>query len=85
MAATSHHRGHVIEYVPDNTWAYVDSCEPIDDDRPCVRCGKAPTAEGFDRCKGFVPGARSVCCGHGVGPSIIVYPQRTPLTSEDSP
>lgn len=35
-------------------------------ERPCVACGLPPTPEGYDACLGFVEGASSACCGHGV-------------------
>lgn len=62
---TSHHRGHPIEY-KNNNWMYIDNGEVISNNRPCVRCGKLPTVEGYDACLGHVEGAISACCGHGV-------------------
>jgi len=49
-----------------NTWE-PDGCEP------CPKCGRMPTPEGYDACIGFVPGAASVCCGHGIVPPYIVF------------
>lgn len=58
-------RGHQIEYV-DGKWLYSDNKQPFDDSRPCKKCGKMPTKEGYDACLGHVSGVTSACCGHGV-------------------
>jgi hypothetical protein len=42
-------------------------------ERPCVRCGKHPTVEGYDACIGHLSGVRSACCGHGVSKGYIIY------------
>jgi len=64
-------RGHKI-YYDGETWRYADTHAPADDSRPCARCGEMPTPEGYDPCIGYVPGAVSVCCGHGVAEPICV-------------
>lgn len=64
MSATAHQRGHLIVYV-DGQWVYADDLTPITAERPCSRCGKPPTSEGYDACLGHVEGVRSACCGHG--------------------
>ncbi len=67
---TSHSRGHEIYY--DNiTWRYKDNNQICDDSRPCKRCGRYPTSEGYDACMGFVEGVTSACCGHGVDEGYI--------------
>lgn len=71
VAAVSHHRGHPIVYI-DEEWLYADTKEPISIERPCVRCGRMPTKEGYDACLGHIPGAVSVCCGHGVEEPILI-------------
>jgi len=65
MSVTSHARGHEIEW-HDGAWVYTDTGESADVDRPCARCGKWPTAEGYDACLGEIPGVEYACCGHGV-------------------
>lgn len=78
--ATSTARGH--EIVTDNfgrEWKYADTLEPFDDSRPCKRCGKYPTPEGYDACLGHIPGAISVCCGHGVQKSIFMIEKDTAI------
>lgn len=65
MAAISHSRGHKIIYI-GRTWVYVDGLTDIDTARPCIRCGKPPTKEGYDTCLGLVDGTSSACCGHGI-------------------
>ncbi|GAA5819510.1 MAG: conserved hypothetical protein partial [Methanobrevibacter sp. CfCl-M3] len=44
---------------------YSDTKEIVNDSRPCLRCGKLPTQEGYDQCIGYVERAQYVCCGHG--------------------
>lgn len=61
----SYYRGHVIILL-GNKWVYEDNLDPITVERPCKKCGKLPTKEGYDACLGFVPGATSACCGHGL-------------------
>jgi len=70
MPARAYARGHPITY-RDGSWFYEDTGEPFDDSRPCIRCGKMPTPEGYDACIGNIPGASSACCGHGVGEGYI--------------
>jgi len=70
MAARSYDRGWPI-YRYGNRWFFEDTHEPITD-RPCRRCGRKPTAEGYDACLGYIPGAVSACCGHGVTEPLIL-------------
>lgn len=58
-------RGHEI-YYDGKDWRYVDDNQICDDSRPCKRCGRMPTAEGYDACLGHIDGVKSACCGHGV-------------------
>lgn len=39
--------------------------------KKCPLCKKFPTKEGYDPCLGYIPGAKSVCCGHGIIPPKI--------------
>lgn len=67
MSAISYQRGHRIEYDNDDKrWVYSDDRSSILIERPCVRCGRMPTQEGYDACLGYIPDIRSACCGHGV-------------------
>ena len=68
---TSHTRGHKIEYA-NSKWQYCDTKEDISSKRACKRCGKAPTRNGYDACLGYILGAVSACCGHGVAIPIMV-------------
>ena len=61
----SYLRGHQIEFTAGQ-WRYSDTGESAEYDRPCKRCGEMPTIAGYDACMGYIPGALSVCCGHGV-------------------
>lgn len=65
MVVKSHSRGHEIIF-KNNTWIYSDTLSPIEEYRPCKKCGKTPTVEGYDACLGYVEGATSACCGHGI-------------------
>jgi hypothetical protein len=64
MSATGQMRGHPVTWDGEH-WRYEDGVV-ADGLRPCVKCGLPPTSEGYDSCIGFVPGAASVCCGHGI-------------------
>lgn len=66
-----HSRGWDI-YYDGKDWRYADNDKIMDDSRPCKRCGRMPTAEGYDACIGFIPGATSACCGHGVENGYVV-------------
>ena len=68
----SHRRGHKIEFdLVKYSWVYSDNKEPINNERPCTRCSKMPTKEGYDACLGFVKGIKFACCGHGVEKGYI--------------
>jgi len=72
MTPRGYTRGHPIEYKKE--WIYSDTKEPIkNNERPCTRCGKMPTKEGYDACLGYIEGAVSACCGHGVQDKYIMY------------
>lgn len=85
MAAKSHSRGHLIEYV-NGEWIYSDNNEPVSNERPCIKCSKPPTPEGYDPCLGYVKDAVNACCGHGVEKGYIDYGNgvisRVPLKCE---
>jgi len=70
MTARSYQRGHLIEY--NSRWLYSDNKMPISTERPCVRCGKIPTPEGYDACLGYVYGMKSACCGHGITEPVLM-------------
>lgn len=70
MTATSYFFGHKVKF-EDGLWIYMDS-KTLDNPRPCPRCGELPTPEGYDPCVGFVYGAKSICCGHGVKRPILI-------------
>jgi len=67
---TSYSRGHKI-YYKNNRWYYCDNNEEYNDKRPCKKCGNFPTKEGYDSCIGYINGAKSACCGHGVEDKYI--------------
>jgi len=70
---TSYVRGHLVKWV-DSEWVYADTMRPIREEvRPCKRCGRMPTPEGYDACLGRIPGATSACCGHGVEPGFVIF------------
>ena len=68
---TSHSRGHEI-YYDGSTWRYSDNNEIDSNTRPCKRCGKPPTIEGYDACLRYIDSATSACCGHGVEKGYII-------------
>jgi hypothetical protein len=71
MTARSYARGHPI-YYDGMVWRYENHDSPYDDSRPCIKCNRLPTPEGYDACLGFVPGASAACCGHGVETPILI-------------
>ena len=71
MAARGYDRGWPVTFV-SGQWVYDDTRKPLDDHRPCAKCGQPPTAEGYDACTGYVVGKTSVCCGHGVQATISI-------------
>jgi len=67
---TSYSRGHKIFY-DGIKWRYADG-SLLDDSKPCVKCNEFPTKEGYDPCLGYIEGAISACCGHGVEEPFVV-------------
>jgi len=68
---SSYSRGNPI-FFTGSEWVYEDGV-PLDKDRPCTRCGKMPTPEGYDACLGHIEGVISACCGHGKEPGYVIY------------
>jgi hypothetical protein len=68
---TGYNRGNPIKYI-NNQWVYEDGVLMDKKERPCIRCGRMPTKEGYDACLGYIPGAISACCGHGMEKGYIV-------------
>ena len=68
----SYSRGWEIYYDGTN-WRYSDTNKIEDDSRPCKKCGHYPNKDGSDYCMGYVKGAKSACCGHGVEERYIKY------------
>ena len=67
----SYSRGHAI-FFDGRDWRYMDNNEIQNEMRPCRRCGRVPTKEGYDACLGHIEGAVSACCGHGIEESYVV-------------
>jgi hypothetical protein len=72
--ATSHSRGHQTYWDGEN-WRYCDNSEIDEGKRPCKRCGRPPTSEGYDACLGYIEGATSACCGHGAWEGYVISGQ----------
>ena len=68
----SYSRGHEI-YFDGSVWRYLDDGTECKDQRPCKKCGRMPTEEGYDACLGHIAGAKSACCGHGVEDSYVKW------------
>lgn len=66
-------RGHPITPGEDGEWVYEDNGEKCNHNRPCKRCGKTPTPEGYDACLGYLEGIQYACCGHGVTDPVRIY------------
>lgn len=72
---TSYSRGWEI-YFDGKNWRYCDNNEIDNDLRPCKKCGRLPTKEGHDACLGYIKGAISACCGHGIEEGYVMYPDK---------
>ena len=68
--------GNLVVCMDGKVWRYADTKEIVDELRPCKRCGKSPTPEGHDACLGYIEGAASMCCGHGIATQIIITAER---------
>ena len=71
MAIESYIRGHKV-YYDVKEWRFKDNNKLIDENITCKRCGRKPTKEGYDACLGYVEGATSACCGHGVEEGFVL-------------
>jgi hypothetical protein len=76
LTAISHSRGHQIHF-DGNVWRYSDTGAICTHDRPCKRCGRPPTAEGYDACLGHIESAAAACCGHGIESGYLIK-ERSP-------
>jgi len=70
MVAKAHMRGHRVFFV-DEEWRYCNGTI-ANEDTLCFKCKNPPTQGGYDDCLGYIPGAISACCGHGVEEPYIV-------------
>jgi hypothetical protein len=68
----SYDRGHKIYLRNSGFWHYVDNDKIMDAMRPCKKCKKKPTKEGYDACIGHIDGADSACCGHGIEDAYVI-------------
>lgn len=68
----AHQRGWQV-YFDGINWRYTDNDKIFDDSRPCKKCGKYPTKEGYDACLGYIDGAIAACCGHGVEKGYVKF------------
>lgn len=79
-----HRRGHPIVKFADGRWRWAASGRYLrlgsnSGDPPCARCHRPPTSDGYDPCLGWLPGAISACCGHGVSEGHVTYVRGEPL------
>ena len=78
MTVKAYFRGHEAYYDDViGVWRYLDDGTAVSTDpfqeRPCAHCHLPPTPAGHDGCLGYIPGAISACCGHGVEQGYIVW------------
>ena len=76
-------RGHLVFWDDrQNWWCYYDTKEPVNDSRPCLKCGRLPTEDGHDACVGYIddPNIVSVCCGHGKRDGCVIVKTKTKST-----
>ena len=73
MVAISYSRGHKIEYnLKQYKWIYSDNRKIFNDSRPCLKCRKYLTKEGYDSCLGYIKGVKSACCGYEIEKRYIL-------------
>ena len=63
MTVKSLLNGNTIIYT-NNEWVYEDEIS-ANEIRPCPKCNKLPTPEGYDACLGYIQEVKHACCGHG--------------------
>ena len=79
MTVTGHSFGHPVE------WVYSDTKESATEGkRPCPKCGKFPTKEGYDPCWGELPNVKAACCGHGVTKPYVLLMDGTQLKGQEA-
>lgn len=76
---TGYKRGHPYFYDQEEIEYYLDTVEDTSEPRPCTKCGKMPTHEGYDACLGKLPGVSAACCGHGVEEGYILFVNGTTI------
>jgi len=79
----SNSRGHDVIYDEvSEQWVYEDDLSSASYERPCIRCGKMPTADGHDACIANLPGVINACCGHGIDEPYVMFKDKTVLRGE---
>lgn len=75
-------RGNRVFRDKSGCWRYDDSKEPAKDNRPCAKCGRHPTKDGYDACIGHIddPNVISACCGHGKHTGVVIVKNKTNAT-----
>ena len=79
-------RGHEIEIVK-GVYIYSDNGKSVIEDleRPCNKCNKKRTSEGYDACLGTLKGIMNACCGHGeVNEAYIQFPDEHCIRGKDA-
>ncbi|MCO7246415.1 hypothetical protein [Halomonas sp. Mc5H-6] len=89
MTATTHLRGHPIEWdILATQWIYTDTRQPTAstwEERPCGHCGDHCTPEGHDPCLGTLPGVMNACCGHGeANAAYVQFGDRTTVRGQEA-
>ena len=71
--------GYAVLRRPGKPDSYIDSGKPIEIPcaRPCPKCGRFQSPQGFDPCIANLPGVLAACCGHGVQPGYITFANGT--------
>lgn len=73
-------RGDGTFTVEGGAWYFADNGEPVEgSNRPCGKCDKPNTPEGYDACFGKLNGVMNACCGHG--DAELAYLQFAPNVS----
>ena len=72
MVVSTYFNGN-LAYSKSENWYYCNDSSPVfNNPRPCPKCGKLPTTEGYDACLGYIPNVKYACCGHGKPTRYII-------------
>jgi hypothetical protein len=82
-------RGHDVRHLGNGEFVWADTGEPYETSysagRPCAKCERPPTKEGFDACLRRLPGVVAACCGHGKDEGYLLFENGVAITLPVNP